>query len=235
MNIDSEPKFWEDFISHVPCIVAITENWETILSELEEQIKSTESKWLWNVPRVNIGEGFKSKSTADNTKLYTGSSWKIMGTGVEVDVGGFTGPGADVSRRLVEMKAKMPYHDALTTLQKTLPMTVSIIKEYSDRGEMLNTSLSVLAPGTVINLHQGDASYMRIHVGLKCDPNCRISVGNEDVGYESRVWTPGKAIAFKDGGNFYHGVNHEGDTERWILLFDIPLSYLRGLVEHESL
>jgi hypothetical protein len=234
MNIDTEPKFWEDFISHIPCIAAVTENWKTILAELEEQIASTDSKWLWNVPRVNIGEGFKSDTTANNT-LYTGSSWKIMGTGVEVDVGGFTGPGADVSRRLVEMKSKMPYHDALTTLQKTLPKTVSIIREYSDRGEMVNTSLSVLAPGTKINMHQGDASYMRIHVGLKCDPNCRISVGNEDVGYESRVWVPGKAIAFKDGGNFYHGVNHEGNTERWILLFDIPLSYLRGFIKHESL
>jgi hypothetical protein len=235
MNINNEPKFWEDIIGHIPCIAAVTENWTTILAELEEQIESTNSKWLWNVPRVNIGDGFKSKSTANNTKLYTGSSWKLMGTGVEVDVGGLTGPDADVSRRLVEMKTKMPYHDALTTLQGTLPKTVSIIKEYSDGGDMLNTALSVLSPGTVINPHQGDASFMRVHIGLKCDPECRISVGNDDTGYESRVWSPGKAIAFKDGGNFYHSVNHDGVSERWIFLFDIPLKRLRNLVQHELL
>jgi hypothetical protein len=227
-----EPKFWEELIPHVPCVKAVTSNWETILREVEEQIEATNSKWLWKVPRVNIGDGFKSPSTGENTKLYTGSSWKLMGTGVEVDVTGLTGEGKDVSRRLVEMKAKMPYNDAMASLQSTLPKTVSIIKEYSERGEMLNTSFSVIAPGTVINQHQGDPSLMRVHMGLKCDPNCVITVGSDDCGFESRVWEPGKTIAFKDGGAFSHGVSHNGVADRWIFLFDIPLGYLRSLVGH---
>jgi hypothetical protein len=232
----TEPKFWEDYINEIPCIIAVRNNWKVILSEIEEQLENTENKWLWNVPRVTVTmNDYKSPSNKEDVKLYTGSSWKMMGAGTDPRDTGFAGLGAEVARRVVALKTKMPYEEALKELQNSLPKIKSIFSEYIERGEMFNASLSVISPGTVINHHRGDPLMMRVHVGLKCDPNCSISVGNEDAGYESRIWEPGKVIAFKDGGQFSHSVCHNGDTDRWILLFDIPLEYIRTLLKHESL
>jgi hypothetical protein len=236
MDNNLEPKFWEDYISDIPCVIAVKENWQQIMLELEEQIEETNSFWLWSVPRVTVThDEFKSPTNKENLKLYEGTSWKMMGTGVEVESAGFTGLGEEVGRRVVKMKTKMPYEEGLRKLQSTLPKTVSILSEYSDRKEMCNTSLSVVSPGTKINPHRGDPSHMRVHIGLKCDPGCSISVGNDDVGYESRIWEPGKIIAFKDGGNYCHSVTHNGVADRWVLLFDMPLTYVRSVVSHEHL
>lgn len=235
-NMNVEPQFWEEFIGDIPCVAAVKNNWQVILAELESQIQETNAMWLWSVPRVNVTrDEFKSPDNNADQKLYTGTSWKMMGTGVEVESAGFTGLGEEVGRRVVKMKTKMPYEEALKKLQSTLPKTVAILSEYSDRGEMCNTSLSVVAPGTIINPHRGDPSHMRVHIGLKCDPACSITVGNEEVGYESRVWEPGKLVAFKDGGNYCHSVAHNGTMDRWILLFDMPLDYVRTVVSHEHL
>jgi len=133
------------------------------------------------------------------------------------------------------MKTKMPYEEALKKLQETLPITSALFSDYSKRGELNNAVLSVLSPGTVINPHRGDPSIMRVHIGLKCDPACSISVGNDDVGYESRTWVAGKVIAFRDGGNFCHSVKHEGNEDRWVLMFDIPVDYLKTVVNNEYL
>jgi aspartyl/asparaginyl beta-hydroxylase (cupin superfamily) len=236
MDSHIEPKFWEEFIRDVPCVDAVIKNWEKILKELEEQIEKTNSMWLWSVPRVTVTqEEFKSPTNKNDLKLYEGKSWKMMGTGVKTDSADFTGLGEEVGKRVVKIKTKMPYEEALRKLQSTLPNTVSILSEYSDRGEMCNTALSVVSPGTKINPHRGDPSHMRVHVGLKCDPNCKIFVGNDDVGYESRTWSPGGMVAFKDGGKFCHSVTHNGSIDRWILIFDIPLDYLRTLIDSEYL
>ena len=232
----TEPKFWEDYINEIPCIVAVRNNWEVILSEIEEQLENTANKWLWNVPRVTVTrDDYKSPSNKEDVKLYTGSAWKMMGAGADPRDAGFAGLGAEVAKRVVALKTKMPYEEALKELQKSLPRITSIFSEYIERGEMLNSSLSIISPGTVINHHRGDPMSMRIHVGLKCDRSCSITVGNEEAGYESRTWEPGKVVAFKDGGEFSHGVSHTGVSDRWIFLFDMPLSYVRSVVSHEFL
>ena len=158
-----------------------------------------------------------------------------MSAGTAPESANFLGLGEELGKRVVKMKTKMPYEEALKKLQEILPKTSSTFEEFSKRGELFNAVLSVLSPGTTINPHRGDPSIMRVHVGLKCDPNCSISVGNEDVGYETRTWEPGKVIAFKDGGDFCHSVVHSGDSDRWILMFDIPLEYLRKVVDHKYL
>lgn len=232
-DMNTEPKFWGEFIRDIPCVSAVVENWQAIYSEFNSAISDTSGKWLWDVPRAKIGEEFKTPSTPADTKLYTGTSWKLMGTGVELNADGLADAGKNVSRRIVEMKSRMPYEDALQTLRNCLPETVGIIEQYAERKEMMNAAISVISPGTIINPHRGDPSFMRVHVGLQCDPECQITVGNDESGYESMTWEPGGVIAFKDGGQFFHSVIHNGTVDRWIFIFDIPLNYLRTLVGHE--
>jgi aspartyl/asparaginyl beta-hydroxylase (cupin superfamily) len=62
---------------------------------------------------------------------------------------------------------------------------------------------------------------MRIHMGLICDPECKITVDAE-----TKTWTEGKILAFKDGGPYYHSVVHNGTKDRYIFSFDLSLEYL---------
>jgi aspartyl/asparaginyl beta-hydroxylase (cupin superfamily) len=71
---------------------------------------------------------------------------------------------------------------------------------------------------------------MRIHLGLVCDPECVITVGDQ-----SRVWREGEIIAFKDGGPYLHSVAHNGTADRWVLVFDLTLDYLRSVANHPAL
>lgn len=236
MTQDSQPKFWEDIIRSVPSVVAAVNNWQAILSEFESQIEETKALWLWSVPRVTISrDDLKSPDSTEDIKLYSGDKWKIMPAGVAPESAEFLGLGEELGRRVVKMKTKMPYEEGLKKLQETLPFTSSLFSDYSKRGELNNAVLSVLSPGTTINPHRGDPSIMRIHIGLKCDPNCSITVGNEDVGYESRTWSPGGVVAFRDGGDFCHSVVHNGKEDRWILMFDIPIDYLKTVVDNRYL
>lgn len=235
MSID-EPKFWEHLISDIPCVKAVCDNWVQMLEELEKQLEQTDGMWLWSVPRVNVtSEEYKSPTNKNDLKLYEGTSWKMMGAGIDAKAAGFAGLGDEVGRRIIKMKTKMNYEDALDKLRSTLPNTVSVLSDYAARGEMKNAAFSVVSPGTKINPHRGDINSLRVHVGLKCDPHCSISVGNDEVGYESRIWEPGKPIAFKDGGNYCHSVTHNGTIDRWSFLFDIPLEYARTIVRHQLL
>lgn len=231
-----EPKFWEHLISDIPCVKAVCDNWRQMLEELETQLEQTNGMWLWSVPRVTVtSEEYKSPNNKNDLKLYEGTSWKMMGAGIDAQAAGFAGLGDEVGRRIIKMKTKMNYEDALDKLRSTLPNTVSVLSDYAARGEMKNAAFSVVSPGTKINPHRGDVNSLRVHVGLKCDPECSISVGNDEVGYESRTWEPGKLIAFKDGGNYCHSVMHNGTIDRWSFLFDIPLEYARTVVRHEFL
>jgi aspartyl/asparaginyl beta-hydroxylase (cupin superfamily) len=64
---------------------------------------------------------------------------------------------------------------------------------------------------------------MRIHLGLVCDPECKITVGDETM-----TWEEGKILAFKDGGPHYHQVKHNGNKDRYILSIDLKLDYLEN-------
>jgi aspartyl/asparaginyl beta-hydroxylase (cupin superfamily) len=85
-----------------------------------------------------------------------------------------------------------------------------------------------LIPGSIINPHHGwTDDFLRIHLGLICDPECKITVGDE-----TKTWEEGKILAFKDGGPFLHSVEHKGTTERIILSVDVKLSYLSQYVNN---
>ena len=102
------------------------------------------------------------------------------------------------------------------------PVTYSIIKEEENKGVLVNSFISRLVPGTIINPHDGWTNkYMRIHLGVICDPDCKITVNGE-----TRAWEEGKILAFNDGD--LHSVRHEGVKERVVFSFDMDLDYLKN-------
>ena len=106
------------------------------------------------------------------------------------------------------------------------PTISTLISGLESQGDLANCFLSKLIPGSIINPHRGwTADFMRIHLGLICDPECKITVGEE-----TRTWEEGKLLAFKDGGEFPHSVKHQGTSERIILSLDLRISYLQKYV-----
>ena len=107
--------------------------------------------------------------------------------------------------------------------QTNCPITFSLIKPYEEKGYVANVFASKLLPGSIINPHDGFArKYLRVHLGLITDPDCKITVGPEQR--ESMAWEEGKFIAFNE--NDIHSVHHKGSKERIILSFDILYDFL---------
>lgn len=80
-----------------------------------------------------------------------------------------------------------------------------------------SVGFNVIYPPGTINLHYGMCdTYIRIHMGLDCDPGAKFFI--EDL--PPRAWESGKVFAFSDG-DAYHGTEHIGVNPRTILLLDI--------------
>ena len=110
--------------------------------------------------------------------------------------------------------------------KSSCPTANNIIQCLENDKNLANAFISRLIPGSIINPHRGwTPDYMRIHLGLVCDPECRITVGNE-----TKTWEEGRILAFKDGGPYPHSVMHNGSTERIILSMDVNISYLKQFV-----
>ena len=106
------------------------------------------------------------------------------------------------------------------------PTISTLISGLESEGNLVNCFVSKLVPGSIINSHRGWTSdFMRIDLGLVCDPECKITVGEE-----TRAWEEGKLLAFKDGGEYPHSVKHNGTSERIILSLDLRISYLQKFV-----
>jgi hypothetical protein len=81
-----------------------------------------------------------------------------------------------------------------------------------------NIGFNRLFPGAYITPHYGvltARSYVRVHLGLSCDPRATFHVqGGPDY-----VWTNGGVMGFHDG-TVLHWVTHEGIAPRTILSID---------------
>ena len=103
------------------------------------------------------------------------------------------------------------------------PTLVKCISDMESKEYLANGFISRLLPGTVINPHFGwSNNWLRCHLGIVCDPGCKITVGGE-----SKTWEEGKLLAFYDGGNYPHSVRHEGTQERIIVSVDLNIRYIR--------
>ncbi|NTE96718.1 aspartyl/asparaginyl beta-hydroxylase domain-containing protein [Agrobacterium tumefaciens] len=81
---------------------------------------------------------------------------------------------------------------------------------------VLNAGYSRMAPGTVIEPHQGYTSdVLRMHVGLFCPAgDCSIQVGQE-----VRHWRNGEVLLLDD--TVMHSARNLTDSDRVILLLDL--------------
>ena len=107
-----------------------------------------------------------------------------------------------------------------------VPLLSELITPLEDAGQLRNVFVSRLKPGSYIRPHRGwTSNYLRIHLGLLCDPACRITVGNE-----TQSWLPGQLLAFKDGGPYLHSVRHDGSRDRIVISLDLRLKYVQSFI-----
>jgi hypothetical protein len=110
----------------------------------------------------------------------------------------------------------------VATAKQKMPLIDSIISPYEQQGVLANSFISRLLPGTIIRPHVGwSTNWMRVHLGVICDPGCKITIGDK-----TRTWEEGKLLAFSDAGPFPHSVLHEGTEERIVFSVDLRLSWL---------
>lgn len=196
--------FWEDYLKEVPICNQLVENYETIKEEIVNFVKNPLS--LHDYPKYVVF----------GRELYD-NYWKAS------PLSNFEGE--YISNEATPEQKKLI--DLIIKNGKMMCPTVeSIISEPEMNGVVANVFISRLIPGSIINPHHGWTNdFMRVHLGIICDPECKITVGDE-----TRTWEPGKLLAFNDGGPHYHSVKHEGKTERIVLSVDIKLSHLEPYI-----
>ena len=201
-----EPPFWQDYLSDVPLCVELVSNYHKIRKEVLEFIQLPNS--LLPYPNYNIyGHDETSK-----IPLYE-RSWLAIpfSSSVNEFASEASGSSHELSIKLVA-----------AFVRESCPTLVKAINHLECSSYLANGFISKLVPGTVINPHRGRSNdFMRIHLGIDCDPNCRITVGTE-----SQSWKDGSLLAFKDGGPYLHSVRHSGIKDRVIISCDVSLHYL---------
>ena len=206
-----EPAFWEDRLVHLPFYKNLLSNYQSIRSEILELTQDPTQ--LFDYPKTYLtnNDGNKVTPLYENTwkaipfSLYSGEF--ISTSGVD-----------PLSQHICKI---------VNTVRSRCKTVDGVISELESDGYLRNSFVSKLLPGSYIRPHRGRTNdFMRIHLGLDCDPLCFIQVGDE-----RRVWEEGKVIAFKDGGPYLHSVIHHGTKQRIIVSFDLSLDYLRDKVD----
>jgi len=207
----TEQPFWDDCLVNEPCCSEFLSSWEKIRDDVFFAIENY-PQFFVDYPKYKINLPGSDKRVRMYENDWKVTAWsKFDGQYSEVD---------RVGKKLGNSVEKLFNR----YIKKNIPNTYAIIEKYQEQGILANVFVSILSPGSVIHPHQGHLNdYMRCHIGLVCDPGCKITVG--DV---TRTWEPGKLIAFKDGGPYYHSVKHEGENDRIIFSFDLKLDYLRN-------
>lgn len=210
----TEPEFWDGYLYDEPICKQLVENYQTIKNEIMG-MKEKFPNFFGPYPKFKITD----VKTNQKVKMYD-NNWTVS-------------PISKYDESYNEVDSvKKHAGDNLDKLiqryrRKLLPTIHGIINEAEQDGTLANVFVSILQPGVIIRPHQGySKEYMRIHLGLICDPECKITVGDK-----TKTWEEGKLIAFKDGGPYYHSVNHEGSMDRYILSFDLKLEYLKEYIE----
>jgi hypothetical protein len=200
--------FWENYLLEVPLYSHLIQSFDDIKLEVLNYIQ--QPNILFDYPLCLV-EDFENNPI----QLYK-NLWKV------VPVSTFD---EDFILNLGDREHSI-ISNIITNSKWNCPILSSLISGLESQGDLNNCFISKLSPGSVINSHKGLTSdCMRIHLGLVCDPECKITIGNE-----SRSWENGKLLAFKYDYQNIFGVNHEGTSDRIILSLDLRISYLQKFV-----
>lgn len=205
----TEPPFWDNFIHEEPLCKALVENWQVIR---EESIRLNK---IEKILRSLVYTTYPVKVAYASPVSYT-VNWKLAP---------FFGGRHDVNIRRRTSWLQLIRTDIMAFLvRKICPKTYFLMSVYFDSKLLLNASFAKLSPGSIIRPHihpSNKVKRMNVHLGLICDPDCKITVGEE-----SRTWEEGKLLAFKSTGPYRHGVVHGGKKERVILFLEFDALYL---------
>lgn len=208
-QLPDEPRFWNDYLGAVPICNDLVANFRAIREELFSFMESHNP--LRDYPQIS----YQTPDNQADSHLYEGS-WKAF-------------PLSTFHEDFEDMKPEQLGFDMKPFLQwirSACPFTVGLFHDLESQGNLANAFLSRIEPGTRIKPHYGWCfTYLRVQLGLLCDPMCRITVGDQ-----VRTWEEGKLLAFKDGGRFPHSVWHQGTRPRIILSIDLRLVYLKKLI-----
>lgn len=209
----TEPEFWDDVLYEEPICKEFVRKWRQIRREVLIT-KFLFPNFVGSYPKFRVSD----PDTGKRVKMYE-NNWRVAPMSkfdqdyAEVNtVVRKAGKGKDL-QSLIKRYRRWVY-----------PSIHKIINKPEADDVLANVFVSILSPGTLIRPHQGySKSYMRIHLCLIEDPDCKITVGDK-----TRTWEEGRLLAFKDGGPYYHSVIHNGRKDRYILSFDLKLDYLKS-------
>ena len=196
--------FWQDKLQNVPICIDLVNNYEQIKKEIIEFVSNPEN--LNDYPKYEVSMNNRSYLLYDNY-------WKAV-------------PMSRFENEYIELKSDIIEQNYVQNLIKkakaACPTVDRVIQPLERKSVLANSFISRLMPGTIIHPHVGHSKdFMRIHLGIVCDPECKITVGDE-----TKTWQEGKLIAFKDGGPYTHSVVHNGTSERIVFSVDIKTKYL---------
>ena len=200
--------YWDDRLQQLPLCQALLSEFHGIKREITDFIN--DRNVLVDYPKYPIGDGlplYDNHWTAYPMSVFREEHVELNSTAE--------------SRKYLEQ--------LVATAKSKMPLIDSIIRPYEEQGVLANSFISRLLPGTIIRPHIGwSKNWMRVHLGIICDPGCRITVGGK-----TRTWEEGKLLAFSDGGPFPHSVLHEGIQERIVSSIDLRMSWLieQGLID----
>jgi aspartyl/asparaginyl beta-hydroxylase (cupin superfamily) len=207
----TEPPFWDNFIESEPICQSLLENYEEIKKEVF-YLKKKANILFANYPAPSI----KTKKT-NHYFINTKTEWKISP---------IFGARYDTNARRRSSHLMLIISDIGSFFNRLLcPKTHSILKQGFKDKIVLNAYFTELSPGSIIKPHYHPISNgvhrMNIHLGIICDPDCKITVGEE-----TRTWEEGKILAFKNSGPYRHSVEHKGTKNRIILIVEFDVRYL---------
>jgi aspartyl/asparaginyl beta-hydroxylase (cupin superfamily) len=203
----NEPRFWDPYLADAPIVKSLKENFESIRNEVLAHVKNNDP--LIDYPKYKIVNPVTNNDMIDLYDNY----WKAF----------------PVTRFADEFISDSPQFHS-TEVRKIIefnkqhcPTVDKVVKELEEKKLLANAFVSRLIPGSILNPHRGwSNNWMRIHICLKEDPGCVITVGGEQ-----RTWKEGEILAFKDGGIHLHSVKHNGTVDRIILSVDVNIQYLK--------
>lgn len=194
--------FWEDRIKDIPILKQLVQNWKDIREEVLNLV--SDPFFLHDYPKWD-----KAGGVSELYEYY----WKVC------PLSRFD---HEYTANHMTPAQKEIVNNFIAVARSKCPIICSCISDLESEENLGSAFISRLIPGSVINPHHGYTNdWMRIHLGLVCDPDCKITVGGE-----TRTWEEGKLLAFHDGN--LHSVKHNGTKERIVLSVDIRISYLKN-------
>ena len=207
--MSAEPPFLTDVALFIPEVQEMLAHWQKIRDEIDALTERFNDPFV-DYPRYQIREG--------GPFLYE-KEWKVLPTTI---VDGEALDATIQSPIAGDTEMKEIHARLLALVRSQLPTLDRILAPAEQARRCANGFISKIRPGTILNPHTGWVrDWLRVHIGLRTDPGATITVGNE-----TRSWTDGGILAFRDGGPWLHSVRHNGTQERLIFSTDFRIAML---------